>query len=109
MYALLAANTLGYIGLALAEICQLLARNSAKRAWHVQNQPHSLHSMVTSLFGPIWRGTKWSSSGLLAVLAANNLGFIGLALAEICQLLGRNSAKRAWHVHNQPKTAFIAW
>jgi hypothetical protein len=27
---------------------------------------------------------KWSSSGLLGVLAANNLGF-GLALAEICQ------------------------
>ena len=27
---------------------------------------------------------KWSSSGFLGVLAANNLGF-GLALAEICQ------------------------
>jgi hypothetical protein len=29
---------------------------------------------------------KWSSSGYLAVLAANNLGFgFGLALTEICQ------------------------
>jgi hypothetical protein len=32
---------------------------------------------------------KWSSSGLLGVLVANNLGFgFGLALAEICQTLG---------------------
>ena len=30
---------------------------------------------------------KWSSSGLLGVLAANNLGFC-LALAEICQTFG---------------------
>ena len=31
---------------------------------------------------------KWSSSGFLGVLAANNLGF-GLALAEICQTFGQ--------------------
>jgi hypothetical protein len=37
---------------------------------------------------------NWSSSGIYAVLAANNLGF-GLALAEICQLLASNLAKRA--------------
>jgi hypothetical protein len=34
-YAVLAANNLGF-GLALPEICQLFASNSAKRAWHVQ-------------------------------------------------------------------------
>ena len=30
---------------------------------------------------------KWSSSGLLGVLAANNIGF-GLALPELCQTSG---------------------
>ena len=33
-------------------------------------------------------GMKWSSSGFIGVLAANNLGF-GLALAEICQTFGQ--------------------
>jgi hypothetical protein len=31
---------------------------------------------------------KWSGSGFLCALAENNLDF-GLALAEICQTLGR--------------------
>jgi hypothetical protein len=31
---------------------------------------------------------KWTSSGFLGVLAANNFGFC-LALAEICQTLGQ--------------------
>jgi hypothetical protein len=35
---------------------------------------------------------KWSSSGLLGVLAANNLGF-GLALAEIYQTFGRRQCQ----------------
>jgi hypothetical protein len=53
----LAANKLGF-GFALAEICKtyFLASDSAKRAWHVQNQPHTVPSscMVTSLIGPIY-------------------------------------------------------
>jgi hypothetical protein len=36
---------------------------------------------------------KWSSSGLLGVLAANNLRF-GLALAEICQTFGQQQCCR---------------
>ena len=35
---------------------------------------------------------KWSSSGFLGVLAANNLGF-GLALAEICQTFGQRQCQ----------------
>jgi hypothetical protein len=38
-------------------------------------------------------GMKWSSSGFYAVLAANNLGFIGLALAEICQTFGQQQCQ----------------
>jgi hypothetical protein len=34
-------TTLIDFGLALAEICQTLASNSAKRTWHVQNQPNA--------------------------------------------------------------------
>jgi hypothetical protein len=34
---------------------------------------------------------KWSSSGLLGVLAANSLGF-GLALAASCQTFGHNDS-----------------
>jgi hypothetical protein len=36
---------------------------------------------------------KWSNSGLLSVLVANNLGF-GLALAEICQFFLPGTAPR---------------
>ena len=53
---------------------------------------------------------KWSSSGFLSLLAASNLGF-GLALGNgksSAKLLASDSAKRAWHVQNQPPTAFIA-
>ena len=70
----------------------------------------SLHNMVTSLaLDPYMEEMKWSSSSFLAVLAANNLGF-GLALAEICQTFWPATVpKKAWHVQNQPHTAFIAW
>ena len=46
-------------------------------------------------------GIKWSSSGFLCVLAANNLDF-GLAQAEICQTLGQQQCQEdmAW-----PKSA----
>ena len=36
---------------------------------------------------------KWSSSGMLDDLAANNLGF-GLAVAEICQTFGQRQCPR---------------
>jgi hypothetical protein len=54
-------------------------------ALYPKSATQSLHNIVTSLIGHI----KWSSSVFLAVLAANNLGFGLLALAEICKTFGQ--------------------
>jgi hypothetical protein len=51
---------------------------------------------------------KWFGSDFLAVLVAINLGF-GFNLAKSAKLLAGNSAKRAWHVQNQPHRALITW
>jgi hypothetical protein len=58
---------------------------------------------------------KWVSSAMLSMLAANNLGFHLMALAEICQTFSQHnlgfglarSAKRTWLVQNQPHRAFL--
>jgi hypothetical protein len=87
---------------------KLLADDSAKRAWHVQNQPHTAfqHGYITH-----WshmEEMKWTSMGLLGtcVLVANNLGFARLCLIS-ANLLASDSVKRAWCVQHQPQTAFI--
>ena len=52
---------------------------------------------------------KGSSSGFHALLAANiSLVLAWLWLKSSVKLLASDSAKRAWHVQNQPHTAFIA-
>jgi hypothetical protein len=63
----LAANNLGFIGLALSEICQTFGQQPCQEGMACpKSATHSIHSMVTSLIGPIWRGMKWSSSGIYA-------------------------------------------
>jgi hypothetical protein len=49
---------------------------------------HSLHHGGTTHWIHM-EEMKWSSSGLLGVLAANSLGF-GLALAASCQTFGHS-------------------
>jgi hypothetical protein len=94
-------------GLALADICQTFGQQQYQEGMACPKSAitHSLHIMVTSNITH-WTHMdemKWSSSDFLALLAAasSNLDFC-LALAE-------DSAKRAWHVQDQPHTAFTSW
>ena len=53
--AYMATNILGF-GLALAEICQTFGQQQQSQEGIVcpKSAPQSIHSMVTSLIGPIW-------------------------------------------------------
>jgi hypothetical protein len=54
IYAVLAANNLGF-GLTLAEICQTFGQQQCQEGMAcLKLFLQSLHSMVTSLIGPIW-------------------------------------------------------
>ena len=108
-----AANYLGF-GLALAEICQTFWPVSVPRGHGMSKISHT----QPSEHGNILQWThmdemKSSSSGFLALLAANNLGF-GLALAEICQTSGEHQCqegmacpKSATHSLHNMVTSFI--
>ena len=64
----------------------------------------SLHNMEIITHWTHMEEMKRSSSGFLAVLAANNLGFGLLALAEIyAKLLASDSAKRACYGYDMSK------
>ena len=55
LLALLVASNLG-LGLALAVICQTFGQQQCQEGMVCpKSAPHSLHNMVTSLIGPIWR------------------------------------------------------
>ena len=91
LLGVLAANNIGF-GLALPELCQTFGKATVPRGHDMSKislgEP-SQHGNITH-----WthmEDMKWSSSGLLGVLAANSLGF-GLALPEICQTFAFGAA-----------------
>jgi hypothetical protein len=57
LLGVLAANNHGFgFGLALAEICQTFGQQQCQEGMTCpKSATHSLHSMITSLIGPIWR------------------------------------------------------
>jgi hypothetical protein len=87
----------------LAEICQAYGKQQCHLDMACpKSATQSLLNIVTSLIGPY----EMFSSAMFGVLAANNLGFGLMALAEIWQTFGCGSVTRTWHDPNQPHRAF---
>jgi hypothetical protein len=109
----LAENNLVF-GLALAEICQTFGqlwpatKPSIKDMTCPKSALWSLHSMVTSLTGSIWR--KWNGPAVVSLVYWFHTSLVLAWLwLKYAKLLASKSIKRTWHVQNQPYGAFIAW
>jgi hypothetical protein len=77
---------------------KLVASNSAKKAWHVQNQPH--RAFITwQEYHPLepYGGNEMVQQWFFLVCWVQRTLVLALLWLKSAKLLASNSAKKAWH------------